>query len=86
MNIPGFTAEASLDKPRGYYQSAHAFTEAGGNALLPAQWWFYCPDPWSQRCFRSCQAQCTRSCAPFDRWCLVTCNEDCYWQCNCDTP
>jgi hypothetical protein len=38
MSMPGFTAEASLGKTRGHYHGAHAFTQAGRNALLPAQW------------------------------------------------
>jgi hypothetical protein len=86
MTMPGFTAEASLDKPHGHYHGAHAFTQAGRNALLPAQVWSeWCPDPWSARCFRSCEWQCSRRCGS-DRWCFVNCRDDCYWQCNCIVP
>jgi hypothetical protein len=88
VNMPGFTAESSLEKTRGHYHgSAHAFTEAGGNALLPAQVWSgWCPDPWSESCLWSCRRHCSSLCARWDRSCLLSCNEDCYWQCNCITP
>jgi hypothetical protein len=81
MNIPGFSAQASLYKTSGHYHSTHAFTESGGNALRPAQ------GPWgcNTRCLWDCRRWCTRQCGS-DRLCLLVCREDCYDQCNCLTP
>jgi hypothetical protein len=82
MSMPGFSAEASLYKTSGRYHSAHAFTESGGNALLPAQWDGDCD--W--RCFWDCQRRCPSVCGS-DHECLVTCREFwCYLECNCIVP
>jgi hypothetical protein len=85
MNMPGFTAEASLEKTGGHYHSAHAahaYAEAGGNALHPAQHWEFCD--W--RCFWNCQGRCPRVCGS-DRECLWWCREfGCYEECNCLVP
>jgi hypothetical protein len=80
MSMPGFTAEAPLNYPRGYYHSAPAFTAAGGNALHPAQW------PWgcNSRCVIRCQARCPSVCGS-DNECLMACTEIwCYRECGCD--
>jgi hypothetical protein len=92
MSMPGFTAEASLDKTSGYYHSAHAFTEAGGNALRPAQ---RCcaPEPhpplmpwgFGWRCNAECQERCRRWCPQGDLGCFVDCREPwCWVGCNLD--
>jgi hypothetical protein len=84
MNIPGFSGEASLYETSGYYHSAHAFTEAGGNALLPAQGW--CPQPWGYSCIQSCRRWCGQYCRHDPSCDLLNCNEDCWWRCNCYPP
>lgn len=90
MTMPGFTAEASLDKPSGHYHSAYAFTEAGGNTLHPAQ----APPPhppripWGSglRCFRDCERRCRNWCGS-DFACFLHCREPwCYVGCNLPVP
>jgi hypothetical protein len=98
MSMPGFSAEASLHKPHGYYHSAHAFTAAGGNALLPAQW-CCAPEPhpplmpWSAswacdwRCLGRCEARCRSWCPRGDLGCFVECRDPwCFIGCNCEVP
>jgi hypothetical protein len=96
MSTPGFTAEASLEKPRGHYHSAHAFTEAGGNALLPAQRDPICcaPEPhpplmpWGSgwTCFGQCAERCRRWCGR-DFLCNLDCRDPwCYVGCNLNVP
>jgi hypothetical protein len=90
MNMPGFTAEASLEKTRGHYHSAHTFAEAGGNALLPAQRCCAPPPhpplmPWGfgWRCVQQCFGRCDEWCPSGDIGCIVECSDPwCYVGCN----
>ncbi len=54
MNMPGFTAEATLYRESGQYRTAGAHTRADG-AIQPAIYRNY----WYDRCYEDCWATCT---------------------------
>jgi hypothetical protein len=60
MNIPGFTAEASLYRKIERYRMAGAHAQADG-AIQPAQ---------RGNCYWDCMANCT----DLDYYCSVNCN------------
>ena len=75
MNMPGFTAEASLYKMSGNYRMIGTFDQ-GGEAIRPAS----C----DRGCISYCQNQlrnCDNTCYPTDRWCLSWCYNEVYRFC-----
>ena len=91
MNIPGFTAEASLDRASEHYQMTSVLgPEPNDTTILPAQ--FFTPNPDGPdgipipgrpdiptipgpRCFRVCTWECFPT--PWGRRCFPWC----YWIC-----
>jgi hypothetical protein len=80
INMPGFTAEASLYPTSRHYQMAQAPAQAGG-AVRPAG--FVDHD-----CYTSCNSFCGPDCKAFPRKsggdlgrCLRVCRQDCLRDC-----
>jgi hypothetical protein len=71
MNIPGFTAEATLYGESGHYRTAGEHTQADGD-IQPAIYRNY----WYDRCYQECVGDCIPD--PFSSYCENNC--DCYCQ------
>src|SRR5215218_2997676 len=82
MNMPGFTADATLYKSSGSYRETMAFGRYAGEMIQPANGWL---DP---RCYQACLDRC--GCPDFPKAerneCLAECSPHCRDLCTKPPP